>query len=196
VEKLLLYLNSIHKLSPELNNHLLCVVKHRQIKKKDFLLKAGQVNKEISFIESGLLHAFYLKEETEVSSWFLKEGDVIVSVESFYDQKPSYEYIRALENTSIYYIDFSELQFIYDNFMEFNYIGRVLTIKYLKIWTQQLYSIKMRSAEERYEWILQNHPELLLRVPAKLIASYLDLTAVTLSAVKHKIYKDSGYKLL
>jgi CRP/FNR family transcriptional regulator, anaerobic regulatory protein len=190
VEQLLLYLNSIYKLSPELEIHLLSVVKHREIRKKEFLLKAGQINKEIAFIVSGLMHAFYMKEDTEVSSWFLKEGDVIVSVDSFYDQVPSYEYIRALENTSIYYIDYSELEYIYNNFMEFNYIGRVLTIKYLKIWTQQLYSIKMRSAEERYEWILQNHPELLLRVPHKLIASYLDLTAVTLSAVRHKIYKE------
>jgi CRP/FNR family transcriptional regulator, anaerobic regulatory protein len=190
VEQLLFYLNSIHKLSPELENHLLSVVKHREILKKDFLLKAGQINKEISFIVSGLMHAYYLKEDTVVSSWFLKEGDVIVSVDSFYDQVPSYEYIRALENTSIYYIDYSELEYIYNNFMEFNFIGRVLTIKYLKIWTQQLYSIKMRSAKERYEWILQNHPELLLRVPQKLIATYLDLTAVTLSAVRHNIYKE------
>jgi hypothetical protein len=49
-----------------------------------------------------------------------------------------------------------------------------------------LYSIRMRSAAERYDWLMNNYPELILRVPAKFIASYLDITEVTLSKIKRK----------
>jgi CRP-like cAMP-binding protein len=116
----------------------------------------------------------------------MKEGDVIVAIESFYDQKKSYESIQAIEVTEVYYISFEELEYTYREYSEFNFIGRVLTIKYLKLWSQMLYSIRMRSAAERYDWLMNNYPELILRVPAKFIASYLDITEVTLSKIKRK----------
>ena len=115
----------------------------------------------------------------------MKEGDVIVSIESFYDQQKSYESIQAIEDTELFFIDFDELEYAYREFTEFNFIGRVLTIKYLKLWSRQLYSLRMRSAAERYEWLMEHYPELILRVPAKFIASYLDITEVTLSKIKH-----------
>jgi CRP-like cAMP-binding protein len=189
VEFLLAYLNSIHSLSPALQSYLLETVKYRKLKKKEILLKAGQLDRYIYFIQSGLLRAFYENGDTEVSSWFMKEGDVIVSIESFYDQKKSYESIQAIEDTEVYYISFEELEHVYREYAEFNFIGRVLTIKYLKLWSQMLYSIRMRSAAERYDWLMKNYPELILRVPAKFIASYLDITEVTLSKIKRKRIK-------
>jgi CRP-like cAMP-binding protein len=186
VEFLLAYLNSIHPLSASLQAYLNETVKYRKLRKKEILLKAGQLDRYIYFIQSGLLRAFYENGDTEVSSWFMKEGDVIVAIESFYDQKKSYESIQAIEVTEVYYISFEELEYTYREFAEFNFIGRVLTIKYLKLWSQMLYSIRMRSAAERYDWLMNNYPELILRVPAKFIASYLDITEVTLSKIKRK----------
>ena len=85
----------------------------------------------------------------------MTEGDFIVSIESFYEQKESYEYIQAIEDTEVYYIEYHELEYIYRHFMEFNFIGRELTIKYLTNWTKQLYSIRNHTAEERYLWLMQ-----------------------------------------
>jgi hypothetical protein len=81
------------------------------------------------------------RERAEVSSWFMKEGDVIVSVESFFKQKPSYESIQALEETTVHYISYDELQFIYKNFLEFNFVARVLAEHYYTLSEQRLYSI-------------------------------------------------------
>ena len=185
MEKLLLFLHSIYPLSPGLEDYLREKIRYRVIKKREYVLKAGHVDRFIYFITSGLLRAFYDKDDQEVSSWFMKEGDVIVSIESFYDQQKSYESIQAIEDTELFFIDFDELEYAYREFAEFNFIGRVLTIKYLKLWSRQLYSLRMRSAAERYEWLMEHYPELILRVPAKFIASYLDITEVTLSKIKH-----------
>jgi CRP-like cAMP-binding protein len=136
------------------------------------------------FIKKGLLRAFYVKGENEVSSWFMKEGDICVSIESFYGQRPGYEYIQAIEDTQLYYLYYAELELIYQKFPEFNVIGRILTIKYLTLWSEQLYAIRMQNAKERYEWLLQFHPELIQRVPQKFIASYLDITPETLSKIR------------
>ena len=187
MHEMLYFLQSIHPLSPQLLDYLSKNLHHRQLLKKDYLLKAGHVSRSVYFIQQGLLRAFYMRGDTEVTSWFMQEGDVSLSIESFYEQKKSYESIQALEDCSLYYIDYQELEYIYRHFPEFNVIGRLLTIKYHILWVQQLYSIRMQSADERYKWLLDNHPGLLSRVPAKYIASYLDITPVTLSRIKAKV---------
>jgi CRP-like cAMP-binding protein len=186
MQELLDYLHSIHPLSEALRSHLTRVVKIREIRKRELLLKAGQVDREIYFIRKGLLRCYYLKDEKEVSSWFMKEGDTIVSIESFYDQVESYENIQALEDSELYYIRFEELEEIYHQFPDFNFIGRELTVKYLKLWAQQLYGIRMLSAEERYLYLRERQPEILLRVPSKYLASYLDINEITLSKIRGK----------
>ncbi len=189
MEELMTLVNSIYPVSQELRDHLLRVVKAKTVYKKEFLLKAGKVSHSLCFIQKGLMRAYYVKGNTEVSAWFMTDGDFIVSIESFYEQKESYESIQALEDTEMLYIDFDELEYIYKKFLEFNYIGRVITIKYLTLWAKQLYSIRNQTAEERYLWLLANRPEIILRVPAKYIASYLDITEVTLSRIKNNIAK-------
>ena len=184
MNQLIQFLHSIQPLSPSLVEHLSKVVKTRTLIKKDFLLKAGHVSRSAYFINQGLLRAYYIKNEKDISSWFMKEMDFSLSIESFYDQKPSYENIQALEDCRLFSIDHNHLEEMYHKFPEFNFVGRVLTIKYHKLWAEQLYSLRMQSAPERYQWLLTNHPELLLRVPAKHIASYLDISEVTLSRIK------------
>lgn len=189
MNEILHFLQSIRALSPQLIEYLSKHLKYKQLAKKDYLLKAGHVSRSVCFISKGLLRAFYMKGDKDVTSWFMKEGDVTVSIESFYDQLESYEFIQALEDCTLYYIDYKELEYIYQEFDEFNFIGRILTIKYHKLWVQQLYSIRMQSACDRYNWLLENYPDLLTRVPAKYIASYLDITDVTLSMIRSKLTK-------
>lgn len=186
MNELLHLLNSIHPLSPELQAHLSRILKTKEINKKDLLLRAGHVCRNIFFIQKGLLRCFYLKDEHEVCSWFMREGDVMVSVESFFQQKESYESIQALEDSVLCYIDYGELQHIYRQFPEFNFVGRVLTEKYYMLSEQRLFSLRMQRAGERYAYLQQNHPELIRRVPSKYIASYLGVTDVTLSNIRSK----------
>jgi len=174
-------------MSDELKQHLAVTLKEKQLPRKDYLLEAGQVSRKICFIVKGLLRCFYIKENHEVCSWFMKEGDVIVSVESFFGQKESYESIQALEDCLLYYITYDELQYIYRHFPEFNFIGRVLLEKYYTLSEQRLYSLRMQRSQERYDYLLENHGDLVLRVPAKYLASYLGITEVTMSKIKGRM---------
>jgi len=130
MKELLSYLESIYPMTDGLKQHLATILKEKELCKKSYLLKAGHVSRNIYFIGHGLIRCFYIKDDHEVSSWFMKEGDVIVSVESFFSQKQSYESIQALEDCILYYITYDELQFVYNHFPEFNFIGRVLVEKY------------------------------------------------------------------
>ncbi len=181
------YLQLIHPMSDGLKEHLAVTLKEKHLAKKDYLLRAGQVSRRICFIARGLLRCFYIKDEQEVSSWFMKEGDVIVSVESFFGQSESYEAIQALEDSLLYYITYDELQYTYRNFPEFNFIGRALLEKYYTLSEQRLYSLRMQRSQERYEYLLEHHPELVLRVPMKYLASYLGIQEETLSRIRSKL---------
>jgi len=186
MEDILKYLNSIHPLSSALEEHLRQSIKHREIHKKDLLLKAGHVCNHIYFIKKGLLRCFYWKDLIEVSAWFMKEGDICMSVESFFKQQKSFESIQAIEDCEVYYLDYKELQYIYRTYPEFNFAGRIVTETYYTLSEQRLYSLRMQKAPERYHNLMDNFPELIQRVPSKYLASYLGITEETLSRIRSK----------
>ena len=184
MEDLLHYLNGIYPLSENLVAYLNVNLKTRLLTKKEFLLKKGHISRDICFINKGLLRCFYLIDEKEVCSWFMKEGDVIVSVESFFNQIKSYEFIQALDDCILHYITYDELQYIYHHFPEFNFVGRVVIQQYYTLSEQRLYSMRMQRSVDRYAYLMKHHAELILRVPSKFLASYLGITEVTLSNIK------------
>jgi CRP-like cAMP-binding protein len=158
----------------------------RNLTKKEYLLQAGEVSNHIYFIKSGLVRAFYLKKNKEVSTWFMKEGDVIFSVESFYSQTPSYYSIHCLEDSTVYYMTYEQLQSIYTNFIEFNVVRAVLTEKYYIKSVQRERAMRMHKALERFQFLIDNDIDLVRRVPKKYLASYLGVTVETLSRRRGK----------
>src|ERR1700754_2178851 len=102
METLLDYLHSIHPLSDDLRDHLQSILRMQRFSKKEFLLRNGNTSKQIYFIETGLVRCFYVRDGEEISSWFMKEGDVIISVESFFQQTSGYENIQPIEDTVVY----------------------------------------------------------------------------------------------
>ncbi len=122
MKSLLSLLNNIHPLSPPLHQFLKEKLKISNVNKKEFLLEAGLISRHIYFVKKGLVRSYYIQGEQEISSKFMKEGDIIVSASSFFLQKESYEFIQAIEDSQLLYLCYDELQFIYKNFMEFNTI--------------------------------------------------------------------------
>jgi len=178
------FLNSIHPITPQLEDHLTRTLKEKTYLKKEYLLKSGHVCRNICFIEKGLVRCFYNKGKNEICSWFMKEGDMIISVESFFQQKPGYESIQALEDCTVLLVEFNELQYMYRNFPEMNFIGRSLTEKYYTLSEQRLHSLRMQKSDLRYEYLIKNLPELIQRVPSKYIASYIGVTEQSLSRIR------------
>ena len=187
MEKLLNLFQSIHPLSDELHAYLPKVIRSREIPRKSFFLKSGHVCRSIGYIENGLLRCYYERNDLEICSHFLREGEIIVSARSFFTQLPSSEYIQSLEDTLLYYIEYNDIQHLYKVFPEFNIITRVLTERYYIKNEQMLFALRMQRSHERYAFLMQKFPELIQRVPSKYLASFLGITDVTLSNVKKMI---------
>ncbi|MCC3157864.1 Crp/Fnr family transcriptional regulator [Hymenobacter sp. 15J16-1T3B] len=181
---LLTYLQTIQPLSEGLMQALQTGITREELPEKHLLLQPGRVARKIYFVESGLVHGFTLFRERKVSSWFMREGDFVISVVSFLMQAPSTEYLELLEPSVVYSVTYDQLQLLYTHFPEFNTIGRRLTEKYYVLSEQRAYTLRTASASERYEQLLRDFPDIFQRVQVKQIASYLGIAPETLSRLR------------
>ena len=184
IENVIEYFNSICSVPEELVMDLTRLVEIRELKKDEFLLKAGRASNHASWILEGLVRSFYLKDTEEITTKFLWEGATITSVYSFYTRKPGNENIVALEDTTLAMLRFDDLQYLYKNHPTFNYIGRVITEKYLYMLEIEVYNLRKQKAEDRYQFIVKHLPDLLQRVPLKYLATYLGMNLETLSRIR------------
>jgi CRP/FNR family transcriptional regulator, anaerobic regulatory protein len=189
IEKLLQRLNALHAMDEELTQRIQTIAQIVTYPKKTFLLRDGQVCDKACMVVSGLARAYYINEGKDITSRFMDEGFIITSWISYYQQKPGDEYIEAIEDTTVACIHYRDIQKLFIDFPEFNIIGRKQT-EY-SLYTSELRTRMLRkhTAEEKYVFFLENHPDLLMRVPLKHIASYLGMNEETFSRIRSKYHR-------
>jgi CRP/FNR family transcriptional regulator, anaerobic regulatory protein len=184
MEQLLGFLHSLKPLSPELDAHLRSILVCKRYRRGELLLRAGDVAKRIFYIEKGLVRSFYLHEAEEASNWFMKEGDVCISIVSFLEQKPSEDSLVALEDCETWGISYEQLNAIYDRFPEFKDHGLYITNKYY-VWSEKRYrSILRTTPEYKYDHLLKTAPDIARRVTVKDLASFLNISERTFNRVR------------
>jgi len=175
MEKLLALLNSISLLSNSLTYHLYATVKSKNFSRGDYILKEGEICQHVYFLESGLIRIFGQQDDKENTSWLLKEGDIFISVTSFFQQQPADENIIALEDCNCWGINYRQLQKTCEEFEEFNVHRRVITERYY-CQNRDRSRMLVRPPKERYVHLVQQEAELLSRVPIYVFPSYLNIS--------------------
>jgi CRP-like cAMP-binding protein len=184
---LLQTLNFIRPLSGGLQERFASCLVEETYPKRHILLSPGQTCRKVWFIVKGLTRAYhYTEKEKECTTWFMREGDLMISVYSFYTQQPSRETIEILEECTLQSITWTQLQAIYADFPEFNFIGRLVTEKYYIASEQRSMLLRNGTAIERYHLLLQQHPDIIHRVPLWVIASHLNVTHEALCRIRAK----------
>ncbi len=181
------YITGIYTISDELKERLANDIEIVELPKRACLLKEGQRSDHVAFVFQGLLRAYYIKNEEEICSRFMHENHICLSVISFYTRKPGYEFIETLEPTVIARLHHDKLQKIYRDHVEFNYIGRIWTEHYCSMTEQRLLLLRGQSAEDKYQFFVDQFPALVNRLPLKYIASYLGMNIETISRIRKKI---------
>ena len=185
VENYLQFIQQIHPLSSESIEALVPFLSLRSFTKKDFLVRQGNVSDELHFILSGCVREYFEDANAdEINTWFGFENAVAVSTYSFFSQKPSLTNIQALEDTETIAIRHEDIQKLYNRFHEIERLGRLLAEQYLVQIEEMKIILQTLSAKQRYEYILQNKPEFIKRIPLKYLASFLGIKLETLSRVR------------
>ncbi len=183
-DSLIAYCNSIQALSKDAEQALCNISSNLQIEKNKDLQPIGHTCKTIYFIEKGALRIYYYKDGTDITESFEFENSIVARAESLFSGKPSKKAIQAIEYTSLIAIDANKLFILFDAFPEIERLFRkIIEQAYVKA-INRLESIQFNTAEERYTNLLNEHKDVLKRVPLKYISSYLGITQVSLSRIR------------
>lgn len=185
MQRLFHLFDAIQPLSPELRSYLMSFLISMEFRKKAIILKSGQIANRIYFIEKGLVRSVRHEKGKERTAWFMAEGDIIISVQSFFKQTPSRETIEALEDCVCHSITRGQLYDAYTKFPEFNLHRAVILEKYYQE-SEARTHIKEMSAKDKFEHLMQTQPELVRRVQDKMLASFLGITPETYSFHKNR----------
>jgi CRP-like cAMP-binding protein len=177
----------IHPLPEEFRLDLQSVAIEKFLPRKTLLLKQETISKEIFLIVKGLARSYYFKNDTDITSWFMRENDLIIPGKSLFSQKPSHENIELMEDSILISVKYDHLQELYNKYPDLNYITRVITERHFIMSEERSYSMRMKTARERYEQLLSSDPQIFQRVPLKHIASYLSMKPETLSRIRSRI---------
>lgn len=155
--------------------------------KGHLLLKSDSIETKIYFIKKGIVRAYVTTPENEVTFWFGKEGETVISMKNYVESNKSYESIELLEDCHFYEINIAELQQLFDKDIHIANWGRKFAERELIKTEERLIQLQFKTATERYTDLLSNYPELLQRVQLGYIASYLGMTQVSLSRIRSEV---------
>lgn len=195
MENLIKLLHCIYPMSPELAAHLRSKIKLFRYRKGEMILREGAICNHIFYIEKGLVRSYYILNGKDVSNWFMKEGDIYISVLSFLRRIASTDNIIALEDSEFWGITHTELEETYRLFPEFHNHGRLITGEYYCRSEERHQAILRQKPEDKYDRLMQTDPDLVQRISNKHLASFLNVGDRTFSLIR-KAYKEKGKKHL
>jgi len=78
--------------------------------KRELLVRAGTMAKEVYFILRGSMRLFYIKEGEEISAYFFSKGMFAGAYDSFISQQESRHYIETSEDSTMLAINYKNFQ--------------------------------------------------------------------------------------
>ncbi len=163
-----------------------CTVKNFQ--KGTFLLKQNEHCKHTFFVEKGLLRQFSIDQKgREHILVFAPENWFVTDRESTYFNKPSAYYIQALEDSKVAIIDENFIHLLSEKIPSFINFNNKLLHNHIRHLQNRINLLLSTNAKEKYLQFIQMYPDILLRVPQIMVASYLGITPESLSRVRRKL---------
>lgn len=157
-----------------------------EIPARTFLLREGEVANHTYLLEKGCIRIWFNHAGKDITLNFFFEGEGVSSVESFRMDKPSDYYLETLEPCIVHRIEKKNFRMMLNESPIVKRKIEEVTFDLLFSYRRLFLSIIKDSPEVRYEELVRNRPEIVRRVPQRLIASYLGITPVSLSRIRNK----------
>jgi len=163
----------------------------REFCAQEHWVKAGDYCQEICFIQSGLIRVYYIDADgNEVNQHFYQPGEALSPISSIINDEPCQYYIQALEPTKVMLADTVDLYHSQADNPEWLRLElKILQNVFVKMARREA-QLLLGNGEQRYKWFCKHYPELLEKLPQYHVASFLGITAVSLSRIRKKMKDD------
>lgn len=156
----------------------------RKYAKGEMILKAGEVCRDINYIDRGLIRQYYHKHGKEVTEHLGDDHTIFMCIESLFKEEPSNIEVEALETSIIYSLPKAELEKVALHNVNIQLMYRKILEESLILSQIHADLVRFETAQDRYRRMCKIMPQVILRAPLVYIASYLQMTPETLSRVR------------
>lgn len=152
--------------------------------KGEKILQEGEICRNISYIERGLIRQFYFKNGKEVTEHLGVDHSIFMCIESLFKEEPTRLQVEALEPTLVYALPKARLEAAAMRNVNIQMLYRKILEESLI--QSQIHAdlVRFESAPNRYKRLCDLDPQVVLRAPLTYIANYLQMTPETLSRIR------------
>ncbi|MGY4384034.1 CRP-like cAMP-binding protein [Pedobacter sp. UYP24] len=160
----------------------------KEIKKKQFLLKAGDICRFEAFVNKGCFKVFHTDANGTMNIlYFAVEDWWIGDIDSFTNQLPAQLSIEALEDSEILLIGKKDKEALYADLPQVERLFRIMGQKTFVALQRRMLGALSKTADERYIEFLSKYPNIAGRLTNVQIAAYLGISHEFLSKIRKKI---------
>jgi len=163
------------------------IVQLKQLTKGDFLLNEGQVSQEIVYVRQGLLMYYVNNDGDSVPRDFAMEDEWAAYLKSFSSGQPADINIVALEDTSVYAFSRDSIQSLFQAHPRFMALQNYQVEQAFISTSEHASNLAMLTAQQRYNWLVEQKPQLVQRIPQYCLAAYLGIKPQSLSRIRKNL---------
>ncbi len=161
---------------------------YRRLQKNEVLWKENEYCSHLVFIKNGLIYCFYNRDGKEIVTNLYFENAFFYDDYSFIRQEPCFLNYIAMETTELIVIPRVGLYEMFDQYKSFERLGRIMVERNHALSIKEQLNFNGFTTEEKYLNLITHQPNVIQRVPLKIIASYLNITPEHLSRIRNKLY--------
>lgn len=174
-------------LSPETLAGIEQYAEIKSYKKGDILVREGAYSDRMYYILKGVAREYYINDKgKEVVIKIVFEHHFIAALNPYFNNIPSEVWIDVVEDCIMLETTRQTGDMLCDRFHDFERLGRLISIENMLLFHNRIIDLQFKSAEERYQALLEKHPAIFDRVPTGYIASFIGVSFETLSRIKNK----------
>lgn len=182
------YLTISDELSVELSKiSVIC-----RFSKNEKIYVRGSVVDSVGIVKEGLVRSFILSGDKEMTIWFGEVGDFITSFYSFFTGKEGFETIDCIEDTSVLMIPVAEIKALMKENREMLFLYSIILEKSVMYWEDRYIVNQIHESEERYAHFYNRGKSTILKIPLKILSSYLNIRQETLSRIRKRWLKQDN----
>lgn len=188
------YINSVKQLCPNLTDEALTYFAEElsisELPVKHFYIQANTVQRQLGYVYSGLLRAFYIDDKgNEKVVNFTREGNYASHYTNFGTNRPSKFYFQCIEPSVMINISHDHIRVCCEKFPSFERYMRLMVEDAHRDLLNRIEGFIFGNAESRYLDFIKDNPDLFHRIPLSYLCSYLGVERQSLTRIRQKLVR-------